>query len=140
MYEQTPKTRKTRIVDLDPDTIAVLKELRERQRKAPPVVRLDDSRNYLFTCEDGRPVHPNDASREFKKAVEAAGLRHIPLHGLRHTHAALAIDAGVPISVVSDQLGHANANITLGVYTHQLRGSQAKAANAVADLVREAEN
>ena len=88
-------------MDLDPDTIAVLKELRERQRKAPSVVQLDGSRNYLFIREDGQPVHPNDASREFKKAVAAAGLRHIPLHGLRHTHASLAIDAGVPISVAS---------------------------------------
>ena len=95
-------------MDLDPDTIAVLKELRGRQRKAPSVVQLDDSRNYLFIREDGQPVHPNDA--------------------------------GVPISVVSDRPGHANANITLGVYTHQLRGSQSKAANTVADLVRKAAN
>ena len=140
VYEQTPKTRKTRIVDLDPDTVAVLKELHERQRKARPVVQLDDSKEYLFTRADGQPVHPNDVSRAFNYAVSAAGLRRIPLHGLRHTHASLAIDAGVPISVVSDRLGHANANITLGVYTHQLRGSQAKAACTVADLVRKVAN
>jgi integrase len=33
------------------------------------------------------------------------------------------IDAGVAISVVSKRRGHADANITLGVYTHQLRDS-----------------
>lgn len=140
VYEQTPKTRKTRIVDIDPDTVGVLKDLHEQQRKAHPVVQLDDSKNYLFTGEDGQPISPNRVSLAFSNAVAAAGLRHIPLHGLRHTHASLAIDAGVPISVVSARLGHANANVTLGVYTHQLRGSQAKAACTVADLVRKVAN
>jgi integrase len=54
---------------------------------------------------------------------------HVPLHGSRHTHASLAIDAGMPISVVSVRLGQVNASITLGVYAHQVRGSQTKAAN-----------
>jgi integrase len=46
----------------------------------------------------------------------------------------------VPISVVSNGLGHANANITLSVYTHLLPGSQAKAARTVANLVRKVAN
>ena len=140
VYEQTPKTRKTRVVDLDPDTVAVLKELHERQRKARVVTLLDDSKNYIFTADDGQPTHPNLVTRSFAAAVAAAGLRAIRLHDLRHTWASLAIDAGVPISVVSARLGHANANITLGVYTHQLRGSQAKGACTVADLVRKVAN
>jgi integrase len=90
----------------------------------------------VFTGEDGKPIDPNYVSRAFRNAVAAAGLRHIPLHGLRHSHASLLIDAGVPISVVSERLGHANPNVTLGVYTHQLRDSQAKAACTAADLVR----
>ena len=73
-------------------------------------------------------------------AVAAAGLPHIPLHGPRHTHASHLIEAGVAVSVVSKRLGHANPNITLGVYTHQLRDSQAKAACSVGDLVRKAAN
>lgn len=123
-------------MDLDPDTLAVLKDLRERQRGARVVALIDDSREYLFIDENGQPIHPNYVSRAFTAAVAAAGLRAIRLHDLRHTHASLAIDAGVPISVVSARLGHANANITLGVYTHALRGSQAQAACLIGDLVR----
>ena len=140
VYEHSPKTHKMRIVDLDPDTIEVLQKERERQRKARPVVQLDDSLSYMFTGEDGQPLDPNYISRAFRNAVAAAGLRHIKLHDLRHGHASLLIDAGVPIAVVSERLGHANPNVTLGVYTHQLRGSQAQAACTVADLVRKARN
>ena len=140
VFEETPKTRRIRMVDLDPATVEVLKELHERQRKARAVVELDDSANYLFTDDDGQPIDPNFVSRAFRNAVAAAGIRHIPLHGLRHTHASHMIDAGVAISVVSKRLGHATANVTLGVYTHQLRDSQAKAACVVADLVQKATN
>ena len=48
------------------------------------------------------------------------------------------IDAGVAIWVVPKRLGHADADITLEVYTHQLRDSQAKAACVVADLAQKA--
>lgn len=140
VYEQSPKTRKHRVVDLDPDTVEVLKELRERQRKSRAVVQIDDSRDYVFTSEDSQPIDPNYVSRAFRNAVAATGLRHIPLHGPRHTHASHLIAAGVAISVVAKRLGHANPNITLGVYTHQLRDSQAKAACTLGDLVRKTAN
>ena len=112
----------------------------EGQRsKASAVVQIDDSRDYLFTDDDRQPIDPNYVSRAFRNAVAAARIRHIPLHGLRHTHASHLIEAGVAISTVpSKRLGDANPNITLGVYTHQLRDSQAEGACAVADLVRKA--
>jgi integrase len=52
-------------------------------------VQLDNSKNYIFTGEDGRPIDPNLVSRAFRNAVAKAGLRHIPLYGLRHSHASL---------------------------------------------------
>ena len=55
-------------------------------------------------------------------------LSTIRLHDLRHTHATLLLRDGVPIKVVSERLGHANAMITLGVYAHVMPGMQAEAA------------
>jgi integrase len=40
------------------------------------------------------------------------------IHGLRHTHATLLLRVGVPVKAVSEQLGHAQARITLDVYAH----------------------
>jgi integrase len=42
----------------------------------------------------------------------------IPPRDLRRTHATLALADGVPVRVVSERLGHANATITLTVYQH----------------------
>lgn len=39
-------------------------------------------------------------------------------HIFRHTHVALLIEAGVPIKVISERLGHANVSTTLSIYTH----------------------
>ena len=39
-------------------------------------------------------------------------------HMFRHTHVALLVEAGVPIKVISERLGHANVDTTLSIYTH----------------------
>lgn len=49
--------------------------------------------------------------------------RHLRPHNLsthmfRHTHVALLIEAGVPIKVISERLGHSNIQTTLNIYTH----------------------
>jgi integrase len=40
----------------------------------------------------------------------------------------LLLAAGVPVKVVSERLGHANATITLGVYAHVMPGMRQEAA------------
>jgi integrase len=60
--------------------------------------------------------------------VEAAGLPRIRLHDLRHTHATLSLQAGVPVKVVSERLGHASTSFTLDVYAHVIPGMQEDAA------------
>jgi integrase len=42
-------------------------------------------------------------------------------HDLRHSHATLLIQNGVPINLVSKRLGHSNVAITLKVYTHAFK-------------------
>ena len=39
-------------------------------------------------------------------------------HMFRHTHVALLIEAGVPIKVISERLGHSDIQTTLNIYTH----------------------
>ena len=49
--------------------------------------------------------------------LERARLPKIRLYDLRHTAATLAVAAGVPVKVVSEQLGHSNIAFTLDVST-----------------------
>jgi len=55
------------------------------------------------------------------RAVKKALLPLIRLHDLRHTHATLALQAGIHPKVVSERLGHATVSITLDTYSHAIR-------------------
>ncbi len=46
-----------------------------------------------------------------------------------------SFNAGVPVKVVSERLGHANAAFTMSVYQHVLPGMQAEAAAVFAKLL-----
>jgi integrase len=132
-----PKTAKgRRSVALDPATVTALKAWRKHQTAERLVwgPAWTDS-GLVFTREHGRPLHPRDVTRAFTRHVLAAGLPIIRLHDLRHTHATLALAAGVHPKVVQERLGHANIAITLDTYSHAVPALEEQAARTVAALV-----
>jgi integrase len=132
-----PKTsRGRRLVALDPFTVSVLKAWGRRQKEehlewGPAWT---DS-GLLFTRADGKLIHPERVSKAFRARVKKTGLPQIHLHDLRHTHATLALAAGVHPKVVSDRLGHATVAITLDIYSHVIPALSEEAAATVAALV-----
>src|SRR3978361_1213822 len=85
--------------------------------------------------EKGEPLHPHTFSQSFERLLEKANLRRIRLHDLRHTHATLALKAGVPVKVISERLGHESPAFTLKQYAHVIPGMQAEAAAQVAAMI-----
>jgi integrase len=132
-----PKTaRGRRSIALDPETVLVLRaqaarQLSDQQSKG------EEWRDtgLVFTKEDGEAWHPEVASRFFRQAVRRAALPTIRLHDLRHTHATLALRAGIHPKVVSERLGHATISITLDTYSHAIPAMQEEAAALIAELV-----
>jgi hypothetical protein len=51
-------------------------------------------------------------------------------------HATLALEAGVPVKVVSERLGHESPAFTLKQCAHVIPGMQAAAGAVVAELIR----
>ncbi len=80
-------------------------------------------------------LDPEDVTRYFRQTVKRAMLPKIRLHDLRHTHATLALQAGVHPKVVSERLGHATVAITLDTYSHAIPAMQEEAAALIAGLV-----
>ena len=77
--------------------------------------------DLVFCTSSGRPYCHSHAGVAFRRTVERAGLLtrgRLSLHSLRHSYASMLIAAGLNVVFVSRQLGHANANITLGTYAH----------------------
>ena len=74
-------------------------------------------------------------TRYFRQAVKRSLLPSIRLYDLRHTHATLALQAGIHPKVVSERLGHAIVSITLDTYSHAIPAMQEEAAAMIAGLV-----
>ena len=66
----------------------------------------------------GKYVHYYAYNKILKKvSLEVLG-RPITAHTLRHTHASLLLQKGVPIDVISRRLGHSSITITQTIYLH----------------------
>ena len=132
-----PKTDTgARALSLDARTVAVLRDWRRRQdeERQQYEAAWQDS-GLVFTREDGTALHPDVVSRTFERICRTAGLPPIRLHDLRHTAASLALQAGVPLKVVSEQLGHSSLAITADTYTSVLPAVADAAAEAVASII-----
>lgn len=136
VLESTPKSHQARVIDLDPATTALLQRHRDRQaaERAEFGPEYDD-RDLVICAEDGSPIHPQSFSQAFDRAVGRIDLRKIRLHDLRHTHATIAVKAGVPVKVISERLGHESPAFMLKQYAHVVPGMQAEAAERIAAVV-----
>jgi integrase len=56
----------------------------------------------------------------------------VRLHDLRHSAATIALDAGIDIKVVSEQLGHSTTTLTRDTYQSVTKQMHQDAADAVA--------
>lgn len=132
----TPKNHRARVIDLDAGTVAQLREHQERQaaEKTEWGAGYDDH-DLVFCKENGEPLHPQTYSQALERLVARCPLPRIRLHDLRHTHATIALSAGIPPKVISERLGHESPAFTLKQYAHVIPGMQAEAAEQIAGLV-----
>jgi integrase len=84
---------------------------------------------------DGSPINPAHFSERTASLVRHLGLPKLTVHGFRHSHASLMLQAGVHPKVVSERLGHASIAITLDTYSHSIPAMQSEAAGRVADAI-----
>jgi integrase len=84
----------------------------------------------------GKPLQASNlGQREYAALIKGAKVRPITFHGLRHTCATLLLQAGTPVHVVSERLGHAKVSMTMEVYAHVLPDMQQQAATALGALL-----
>jgi integrase len=116
----TPKSNKSRRVDLSRQLRRVLSELRD-QRLLEAFLRGQTSiaDDLVFPSKSGTVLDgANLIHYYFQPAVEKAGLRHIRFHDLRHTFGSLMIQRGASLVYVKDQMGHSSIQVTVDIYGH----------------------
>jgi integrase len=89
----------------------------------------------VFPLPTGAWRNPNYLHRRFHRIARAAGVPELTPHGTRHTYSTLAIEAGVPIPVISRNLGHANVAITLSIYGHAISSMQTTASAVMEGVI-----
>ena len=66
---------------------------------------------------------PERLARDHASALAAAGLPHVTLHGLRHSMATAAAEAGAPIKLLQAVLGHSTYKLTADLYADHVRAA-----------------
>ena len=122
----TPKNHQRRRVDLSPQLRAELRRWR-RQQHATWLERGRSRPAWVFPSSTGTSLDESKARKAFNQILDKAELHRRGPHQMRHTFASLLLQAGVPITYVSQQLGHRDASITLRVYAHWLPDATAGA-------------
>ena len=140
------KTGKPRTIDIDRGTVILLREHRRNQAELKMRNRGSYADHGLVFAKEwtdvlrhgetlGQPLQLNNlGQREYAQLTKTANVRRIKFHGLRHTCATLLLQAGTPVHVVSERLGHSKVSMTMEVYAHVLPGDQASAAATLGAL------
>ena len=139
IYITTPKTGKSRIISISPNTLEKLllwkKEQNERQGMlfdVPPV------EGYIF-AQDTKdwPMNPHSVSWFFKRFSKRHNLPNLHAHAFRHSQASILLHAGVGIETVKNRLGHDKASTTLDIYGHMLAKADTEAMNVINSTIFE---
>ena len=130
VYATSPKNGKVRVVDVGPETLALLKQLREKQVQSC-------ISKWCFTQEGtADPMHPQSPTRYFKKFGQRYGVKDFHPHKLRHSSASIAITNGADVVSVSERLGHSDTAVTLRMYAHANEESIRRAGQTVRDALK----
>lgn len=123
VYLKRPKNEKSARIIAFPEAVASALRARRAAMRAEAMaagIPFDDS---WFVTGDiaGKPMHPHNLWRRWNGLVTVLNLTGTEgnpptFHDLRHTYATAAIANGADVKTVSNQMGHADATMTLNTY------------------------
>lgn len=137
IYEDTPKTETSdRYVILPLETVKLLRQYRAWQ--AEERLRLGEyyqDQGFLFTRDNGQPMHPDSVGDWLNKFSKRHDLPHINAHAFRHTMASMLKFYGVDDVSISKRLGHAQVSFTSNTYAHVMKKADQRNADILADVL-----
>jgi hypothetical protein len=121
----TPKSKKSRRVDLSRELRSCLLELRDTRLLAAMMAgKTGIADDLIFHSKAGTVLDPNNLVHyHFLPCLEHAGLRRVRFHDLRHTFGSLLIQDGASLAYVKEQMGHSSIQITVDTYGHLIPGA-----------------
>lgn len=148
---ETPKSGKTRKVDMSLQLTETLMDLKKQGHKSvvipfggdrsslpDNVVQMPaqegEGPDWIFSNGAGGFMDVNNwRRRTFNSVLKKAGLRKIRIHDIRHTYASLLIEDKQTLVYVRDQLGHSSIAVTVDTYGHLVPGGNREAVDRLDD-------
>ncbi|MCL2212392.1 MAG: site-specific integrase [Oscillospiraceae bacterium] len=134
VYKRTsPKTKSSdRAVKVPDEILDLLRKHRtwQEQRKQELGSKWIE-RGTVFTGECGEYHNRTYLNTLFKKLLRQHDLPDVHIHDLRHANASLLINAGLPVKLISEHLGHKSTATTEEIYAHMFASSKAKTSEAI---------
>lgn len=114
------KTGVSRVIELDDDTLAVLKEHKENQKIVHETftnLPLPEQ-PLIFYNTKGKHWRAGIVREHFYEICKRAEVPVLSPHALRHSHAVHLLEAGADLKYISDRLGHETIKTTADTYLH----------------------
>lgn len=134
IVEGPTKTRKgTRPIPIVGQAASLLRDWRAAQAEQRLAMGPNwAGQDFVFTTRRGRPYNPSSFDDRLAVLAKAANLPRLSPHELRHTFATRSLEAGMPVKVLSDLLGHSKVETTQNLYMHVDASMAHREADAVA--------
>ena len=122
----SPKSKASyRDIDIDQETVSMLKQYKLRQTKE--AWKIGQRESVVFSDF----IHEYPSSSKLKRRLlthfKRAGVPNIGFHGFRHTHASLLLNSGIPYKELQYRLGHSTLSMTMDIYSHLSKENAKKA-------------
>ena len=118
VQEGKTKNGRTRTVSMNEEMFSLLRgfcyrKMRLRDESGIPFPE------YIFTKDDGTPIHPDTFSKHLKALFAEIGLpKTYHLHTLRHFFVSTLLHEGVDKNTVADLAGHGDTSFLERTYCH----------------------
>jgi integrase len=111
------KNEENRRVDITKKLINALTKHKKDQKRQRILTGGDCELNdHVCTMENGKHVTLDYVTKAFIRLAKKCHI-DITFHGLRHTHATILANMGIPVKAIAERLGN-DPVVTMGTYSH----------------------
>lgn len=119
----------------------VIEQLSAYQKALKPVLfkygeKLAPSTFIFLSLGSGKPLAPTGVNANFNRMISLAKLPKTTVHGLRHTHATILLNNGIPVKAIAERLGNTPEMIHT-VYGHILKELEDKTVNVFSESLQQ---
>jgi len=136
VHVRSGKGAKDRYVPLPPRTLELLRQYWKTHHN-PAWLFPAPGRGGIGMATASEPMPRSSVQDAFRAALKQSGInKHASVHTLRHSYATHLLEAGVNLRLIQDYLGH-DSPTTTALYTHLTATADARARDALAELMRD---